>query len=200
MAERHRAAVFLDKDGTLVEDLPFDVSSLRLTEGAREGLPRLHQAGFRLFVISNQSGVALGRFSERELKLTKNRLLRLLARLGAPLTDFYYCPHHPEAVAPEFAKICCCRKPKPGLLFSASFDHGINLGESWFIGDILNDVEAGRRAGCRTILMDNGHETEWRLTPLRSPHFIVKDLREASKVILRSGQSKFPETSYAGKV
>ena len=174
---KDKRALFLDKDGTLIENVPFNVAPdrIRLAPGAAEGLPRLHAAGYKIIVISNQPGVALGYFPEVELLQVKKRIRELLGQLGVPLTDFFYCPHVVQ---------CGCRKPSPGLLFSAAFEHGINLGRSWFVGDILNDVEAGRRAGCGTVLLDNGNETEWEVSPLRRPDFTVPNLAAAAEVIL----------------
>ena len=154
-------AVFLDKDGTLIEDLPYNVvpSLIRLAPGAAEGVVRLHAAGYRLLVISNQSGVARGIFREEALAAVEETLRSLLSELGVPLAGFYYCPHHPEGVMPGYAIDCSCRKPGPGMILRAAEDHAIDLERSWFVGDILDDVEAGRLAGCRTVLIDNGNET-----------------------------------------
>ena len=180
-----RRAVFLDKDGTLIEDVPYNVDPelIRLGPGAALGLPRLHRAGFRLIVISNQAGVARGRFAESALRAVHDRLRGLLADLGVPLAGFYYCPHHPEGVVPRFAVSCGCRKPRPGLIVSAARQHRVDLTHSWMVGDILDDVEAGARAGCRTVLLDNGNETEWQLSPLRLPDRVATDLAEASEII-----------------
>lgn len=179
-------AVFLDKDGTLIEDVPYNVDPelLHLTQGAVEGLHVLHTAGYPLIVITNQSGVARGYFPESALVAVEERLRQLLAEVDIPLAGFYYCPHHPDGVVANYAIACSCRKPEPGLLIHAADSHGIDLRESWFIGDILNDVEAGRRAGCRTILIDNGNETEWQMSAQRSPHYVVSDLVEAAQVIM----------------
>jgi D,D-heptose 1,7-bisphosphate phosphatase len=178
-------AVFLDKDGTLIEDVPYNVNPDRmvLTPGAEEGLRSLHQAGYQLIVISNQSGVARGYFPETALKPVENHLRKLLADVGVPLAGFYYCPHYPGGVISSYAIACDCRKPQPGLLKQAAREHGIDLTQSWFIGDILNDVEAGRSANCRTILIDNGNETEWELSRDRLPHHVVSELAEAAKII-----------------
>lgn len=178
-------AVFLDKDGTLIEDVPYNVDPerIQLTRGAVEGLQLLHAAGYELIVITNQSGVARGYFPESALVEVEERLRQLLAEVGVPRLGFYYCPHHPDGVVQELAIACACRKPEPGLLLCAAADHDIDLAQSWFIGDILNDVEAGRSAGCRTILIDNGNETEWQLSPQRTPHYTVADLAEAAQVI-----------------
>ncbi len=178
-------AVFLDKDGTLIEDVPYNVNPalIRLTPGAEMGLRLLHQAGYQLIVISNQSGVARGYFPEAALTGVEARLQQLLGDFGVPLTGFYYCPHHPQGQVAAYAIDCTCRKPEPGLILQAAQEHGIELSQSWFIGDILNDMEAGMRAGCRTILLDNGNETEWILSPPRLPHYVVADLAEAAAVI-----------------
>jgi histidinol-phosphate phosphatase family protein len=179
-------AVFLDKDGTLIEDVPYNVDPtlIRLAPGAGDGLRQLHMAGYRLIVISNQSGVARGHFPEAALGDVERRLRELLADAGVPLAGFYYCPHHPAGVVPEYAFDCGCRKPAPGLIQRACRDHGLDVAASWFVGDILDDMEAGRRAGCRTVLIDNGNETEWVLTPAREPHHKAGDLAEAAALIL----------------
>ena len=181
----HRA-VFLDKDGTLVEDVPYNVdpAHIRLAPGAGAGLRRLHAAGFRLIVISNQSGVARGYFPESALAAMTECLRSLLAAEDVPLTGVYYCPHHPAGVIAGYAVECDCRKPAPGMMHRAAAEHGLDLSGSWFVGDILDDVEAGRRAGCRTVLIDNGNETEWVLGDGRLPHHLAADLEEAADIIV----------------
>lgn len=178
-------AVFLDKDGTLIEDVPYNVDpdKIRLTPHALEGLRLLRDAGMRLFIVSNQSGVAHGRFAEAALKPVEARLRDLLADGTIELDGFYYCPHHPNGKVPAYTYACECRKPQPGMLLRAAAEHRIDLTRSWMIGDILHDVEAGRRAGCQTILLDKGHETEWELTAERVPHHLATDLLGAAKTI-----------------
>jgi histidinol-phosphate phosphatase family protein len=180
--------VFLDKDGTLVEDVPYNVNpaQVRLAPGAANGLPRLAAAGFRLAVVSNQSGVARGYFPESALKGVETRLVELLGDIGVSLAGFFYCPHHPEGTIAGYAVACDCRKPAPGLVLAAARELGTDPRACWMVGDILDDVEAGRRAGCRTVLIDNGNETEWLPGPLREPHFRVRDLAEAADAILET--------------
>jgi histidinol-phosphate phosphatase family protein len=188
-----RAAVFLDKDGTLIEDVPYNVDPnlIRLTDGALNGLRALHDAGYLLIVVSNQSGIARGYFEEHALDAVEARLRLLLDAAGVSLADFYYCPHHPDGCIDAYSVECACRKPAPGLLARAARDHGVELARSWMIGDILHDVEAGRCAGCRTILLDVGHETEWELTPSRIPDFTVPSLDAAARLIIGiDGESK----------
>ncbi len=178
-------AVFLDKDGTLVDDVPFNVDPqhIRLAPGAIPGLCLLAQAGYELIVISNQAGVARGHFTEAELLDVEQHLRALLADIGVRLAGFYYCPHDPQGRVTSYAVPCGCRKPAPGLLLRAAAAHDIDLARSWFIGDILDDVEAGNRAGCRTVLI-YGNETEWRWSHERQPHAIVDDLGEAAHTVL----------------
>ncbi len=179
-------AVFLDKDGTLVEDVPYNVDPdrIRLAEGAIESLRLLQEQGYQLIVVSNQSGVARGFFEEPDLQRVINRLSEILSSAGVALTDFYYCPHHPEGSVRKYAVDCYCRKPQPGMLYRAAVEHNLRLADSWMVGDILHDVEAGNRAGCRTILIDNHHEMEWNMNPIRCPKFIVKNLVSAARSIL----------------
>jgi D-glycero-D-manno-heptose 1,7-bisphosphate phosphatase len=189
MSER---AVFLDKDGTLIEDIPYNVdpARIRFAPGAAEGLRLLHAAHYQLIVISNQSGVARGYFTEGMLLTVEARLRDMFSELGVRLTAFYYCPHHPDGVSPRYAIWCSCRKPAPGMLIQAALEHNIDLERSWFVGDILNDAEAGNRAGCRTVLIDNGNETEWLLTSQRTPLHIVADFKEATRVITSADEEQ----------
>lgn len=178
-------AVFLDKDGTLIDDVPYNIDPEKITlaHGCKNGLKQLNSYGYRLIVVSNQPGIAQGYFTLTDLKKTETALARMCAQFGVYLAAFYYCPHDPNGKIREYSISCSCRKPQAGLLKQAAREHAVGLQESWFVGDVLNDVEAGRRAGCRTILIDNGNETEWLLTPARTPHFIVSDLEEASGII-----------------
>jgi D-glycero-D-manno-heptose 1,7-bisphosphate phosphatase len=181
-----RPAIFLDKDGTLLDNVPYNVDPdrMHLASGAAEALLTFHRAGYTLIVVSNQSGVARGYFDEQALRSVDQRLRELLAGVGVPLAGFYYCPHHPLGSNPRYAVNCDCRKPAPGMILRAAADHGIALDHSWLIGDILDDIEAGRRAGCQTVLLANGNETEWRLSPLRCPKYLAEGLDAARRIII----------------
>lgn len=181
--KKFRPAVFLDKDGTLIDDVPYNVNPalITLAEGVQTGVQRLHSAGLALIVVTNQSGIARGYFTASALPAVREKLAALL---DVPLAGFYYCPHHPQGTVANYAIACECRKPNPGLLLKAATDHGIDLSRSWMIGDILNDVEAGHRAGCRSILIDNGNETEWILNSLRQPNIRANNFTQATDAIL----------------
>ncbi|MDB5815938.1 MAG: D-glycero-D-manno-heptose,7-bisphosphate 7-phosphatase 3 [Rhodocyclales bacterium] len=180
-----KPAVFLDKDGTLLVDVPFNVDPDRmvLAERACHALHALGKLDVPLVVVSNQPGVAQGRFHEEALCAVGQRLDTFFRYSGARLAGFYYCPHHPEGTRDEYAIRCNCRKPRSGLLQRAAADLGVALEHSWMVGDILDDIEAGNRAGCTTILIDNGNETEWLSGPLRSPHFTFANIGEAAALI-----------------
>jgi D,D-heptose 1,7-bisphosphate phosphatase len=175
-------AIFIDKDGTLIPDIPYNVDpeKITLTDNTVEGLQLLKDAGYLLIVISNQSGVERGYFKEAALVDVEAKIQGLLAgyNLLLELDGFYYCPH--------YAVQCDCRKPLPGLIFKAAQLHNIDLKSSWMIGDILNDVEAGNRAGCKTILIDNGNETEWLSGAYRIPTLTCKSINEAADFILQN--------------
>jgi histidinol-phosphate phosphatase family protein len=185
-----RRAIFIDKDGTLIEDVPYNVAPERiaLALGADRALPRLAREGFGLVVVSNQSGVARGYFQIEALRSVERRLRELLAEVGVCLAGFYWCPHHPEGQVKEYAIDCHCRKPRPGLLLRAARELHLDLSTSWMIGDILDDVEAAHAAGCRAVLLDNGGETQWRQSDARVPEGIAGDLVGAVDLILREGQ------------
>lgn len=154
-------ALFLDRDGTLVEprhypSLPAD---LILSAGIGPLLRRFQDAGWDLIVITNQSGLARGLFTEAALDAMHGYLRQMLRAWDVELTAIQYCPHHPAGTVASLAITCACRKPQPGMLLAAAAAHGIDLARSWMIGDILDDVEAGNRAGCRTALVDLGTES-----------------------------------------
>lgn len=183
---QRRSAVLLDKDGTLVDNVPYNVdpARIRLAAGAAEALPRLHEAGYALVVVSNQAGIARGIVTAREVEDAAAALGERVAAAGAKLSGFYYCPHDPVGAVAAFRRACDCRKPASGLLARAAAELALDLGRSWLVGDILDDIEAGRRAGCRTVLIDNGNETVWQLNPVRLPHHVVDRLDAAADIIL----------------
>jgi D-glycero-D-manno-heptose 1,7-bisphosphate phosphatase len=179
-------AIFIDKDGTMVENMPYntDPENMTLMEGALPMLAALDQAGYKLIIITNQSGIARGFFEESAIVRLNWQTFRLLKSVGITLTDFYYCPHHPDGAVSAYRVRCLCRKPMPGMLLQAAREHEIDLGASWMIGDILDDVEAGKRSRCKTVLFDHGSETEWVINANRTPDFRVARLEGLENLIL----------------
>lgn len=154
-----RRAVFLDRDGVIVEDVGYvtQPGQLRLLPGVPGALARLKAAGFHLFMATNQAVVARGMVTEEELVAIHDRISALLREAGGPGLDANYaCPHHPDATLPTYRLDCSCRKPKPGLLLRGAEEHRIDLSASFMVGDRLTDVAAGASAGCRTILVQTG--------------------------------------------
>lgn len=178
-----KPGIFLDKDGTLLQDVPYNVdpAHMQFERGVGEGLAQLAALGRPLIVITNQPGVAMGLFDEADLRIVERSLAAMFNEAGAALAGMYHCPHGPgqEGDSPG----CDCRKPAPGLLKRAAAEHGLDLARSWMVGDILNDVEAATRAGCRSVLVDNGHETQWKPGPGRTPTLRVKDFGAAARAI-----------------
>ncbi len=185
MKPEKKAAVFIDKDGTLIPDIPYNVDADLITvdEATGRGLQQIKQLGYLLIVVSNQPGIALGYFEETELGPVRDKIKSLLAPYRTEIDGFYYCPHHPQATRSPYAQRCACRKPQAGLILKAAHDFDIDLGRSWMIGDILHDVEAGKKAGCQTILVNNGNETEWQVSSLRIPDYVVRSVGEAAAVV-----------------
>lgn len=182
-------ALFLDKDGTLISNVPYnvDLHKIQLYENAMEELKALQRIGYKIVIVTNQPGVGLGFYDEDDVKKVGLYLAELLGRYAIELDGFYYCPHHPDSKSDPYKADCTCRKPKNGMLLQAADDLNIELFGSWMVGDILHDVEAGNSAGCYSVLIDNGNETEWEKGPYRTPDFCVKDLKGALKLIYESG-------------
>jgi D-glycero-D-manno-heptose 1,7-bisphosphate phosphatase len=161
-----RSAVFLDRDGTLIEDRHYlrDADAVRLLPGAAEAVRALSAAGLAAVVVTNQSGIARGLLTEDDYRASVRRLDELLGREGARLEASYHCPHLPELSGP-----CDCRKPGPLLYERAAADLGLDLARSWWVGDRLRDVEAAERFGARGILLrsgaDDAQDPRWTTAP-----------------------------------
>jgi D-glycero-D-manno-heptose 1,7-bisphosphate phosphatase len=184
-----RRVLFVDKDGTLIEDLPYNVdpARVRFAAGAREAVRRLGAASVELAIVTNQSGVARGYFGLDDLERLRGHLAAEVATLGGRLAGLYVCPHLPEGIVPNYARDCDCRKPLPGLLLRAADELGVDLSSSWFVGDTWMDVAAGAAAGCRTILV--GPEWQDRSTHPAGivPDAAVPDLLAAVRLVLAAG-------------
>jgi D-glycero-D-manno-heptose 1,7-bisphosphate phosphatase len=190
LAEVAIPAVFVDRDGTLTEEVGYvnHPSRLQLLPRAAEAVRRLNSAAIPVVMVTNQSGVARGYFSEETLAVVNAVLVDQLERAGARLAGVYVCAHHPTEGAPPFRAECDCRKPKPGLLIRAANDLGLDLAASWMVGDKPSDIEVGRRAGTGTVLVLTGYgrgEWEYRRQAFPAPPaYVADDLLDAVEWIL----------------
>lgn len=182
-------AIFLDRDETLIKD-PGYISSpdqVELLDGVPEAIIKLRELGYKLIVVSNQSAVARGIVTEKVLGKIHDRLKQLLAEKDAHLDRIYYCPYHPDGIVPKYRKESNNRKPNPGMLLTAAKDMDIDMEQSWCIGNGIRDIEAGKRAGCKTILIDT--PSHHKQTDFRTSHSDVRpdyrgvNLREAVNII-----------------
>ncbi len=185
------AAVFFDRDGTLIEDPGYlnHPDQVKLLDGAAEVLKELKLLDYRAVVVTNQSGVARGIVSEEMLGRIHERLGELLAQKGAALDGIYYCPYHPEGVIPKYRQDSDWRKPAPGMLLAAAEEMEIDLTRSWVVGDSPRDVEAGRRAGCRTILLQSASASQEE-TGTDGPDYVAVNIREAANMIKKIHRSE----------
>ncbi len=169
-----RAVVYLDRDGTINEDVGYigDPDRIRLLEGAARAIRRLNTEGVKVIVITNQSGVARGLYTEDELDEVNRRLVGLLEAEGAHLDGVYYCPHHPDDG-------CGCRKPEAGLVKKAAAEHGLSALRSYVVGDKASDIELAANIGAEGILVLTGMGKGQLEGLRRRPAFIARDLGEA---------------------
>jgi D-glycero-D-manno-heptose 1,7-bisphosphate phosphatase len=176
MPERRYA--LLDRDGTIIVDRHYlsDPAQVELLPGAAEGLRRLQDLGFGLVVVTNQSGIGRGYFDEAQLTRIHERMAALLAAEQVRLDGIYVCPHRPEAQ-------CSCRKPEPGLVFSAAVELNFEPSESLVIGDKSSDIVLGQRIGATTILVRTGYGTQTAAAATCQPDYIVDGLNEASHLM-----------------
>lgn len=173
MADKLWPAIFLDRDGTLMEDVDYcgDPKDVRVFASAPEALRKLRQRGYKLLVITNQSGIARGLFTEDEYREVEREMLR---QLGDGLIEAtYFCPHRPEDG-------CTCRKGSPEMVFKAARDYDLDLSRSYFIGDKKSDMDCGRNAGVKTILVQTGYGKQ---TSAQLADLIARDLAEAAVII-----------------
>jgi len=176
----------LDRDGTIIEDVGYlsDLCQIRILPGAVEAIRLLNSNGFKVIIVTNQAGVAKGHLSERKLQEINAMLMETMSDQGAHVEKIYYCPHHIEGTIEEYKKECSWRKPNPGMLKEAAREYDIDTANSFMVGDKTSDIEAGQRAGCRTIVVGTGI-THQELEMLSQPaDHVAADVFEAVKWLL----------------
>ena len=184
-----RPAVFLDRDGTIIGEVDYlrRPEDVRLLAHAAAAIRRLNEAGLPVVVTTNQSGIARGMLTEKDLEAIHDVLRHRLAARGAHLDAIHFCPHHPDAGRGRYRRRCRCRKPAPGMLLRAAKDLDLDLDRSFAVGDSERDLLAGRKVGCRTVLVQTGYgrKTQAEATgPLPADH-IARNLTEAVDWILQ---------------
>jgi D-glycero-D-manno-heptose 1,7-bisphosphate phosphatase len=191
-------AVFLDRDGTIIEDRGYlnHPDLLELIPNASEAIASLNRAGLKTIVVSNQSGVARGYFPESLLAVLHEKMLGLLSERGARIDAVYYCPHHPCVGEPPYRRDCECRKPKTGMIGRAANDFSLDIGRSYFIGDKISDMQTAANAGCKSLLVMTGYgKGEWEFNRSRlkkTPDYLAADLFDAAQWILKDVASFSP--------
>jgi D-glycero-D-manno-heptose 1,7-bisphosphate phosphatase len=178
-------AIFLDRDDTLIEDAGYinHPDQVKLLDSVADALRELKEMGYKLVVASNQSGVARGIVTEEVLDEIHDRLKQLLAEKGAFLDQIYYCPYHPDGIIPKYRKESDWRKPNPGMLLAAADEMDIDISQSWCIGNSSRDVDAGLRAGCKTILIDHSPYPKQSGPGESAPDYRAVNIKEAVNII-----------------
>jgi len=181
---KNRIAVFIDRDGTIIEELEYlkEPERIRLIPYSADAIRSLNEREILAIIVSNQAGVARGYFSEETVKEMNERLEELLSKEGAYLDAIYYCPHHAEFGPPEYRKDCNCRKPKPGMLLKAAKRFHLNLKGCYVIGDRADDIRLARNVGAKGILVLTGYGQ--RAREEIKPDYMTKDLYQAVKWII----------------
>lgn len=183
MSGKHRT-VFLDRDGTIARDVHYcrRVEDFEILPTVPQAIRLLNENGFKVVVITNQSGIARGYFTEETLLLIHQKMQEELARCNARVDAIYFCPHHPD-------EGCLCRKPKPALLLRAAVEVNIDLTLSYMVGDGQMDVQAGKAAGCKTVLMATGPNQGENQSLNQAPDYVADSLYKAVEWIIRDLQS-----------
>ncbi|MBI4464288.1 MAG: HAD family hydrolase [Acidobacteria bacterium] len=187
-----RRAVFFDRDGTLNEEVGYvnHPDRFQIFPFAAQAVREAKEAGLLAIVVSNQSGVARGLFSESLVQKLHRRLAREIIRQGGKLDAIFYCPHHPQGRVEKYRRDCTCRKPSSGLLEKAAADFGIHLASSFVVGDRYVDVAMAHRVGARSVLVLTGYgRGEWeyfRKSWPQPPDYVAKNVRDAVRWILRN--------------
>jgi len=176
-------AVFLDRDGTIIEDTNYlnSPTKIKFLPGAIDAIRKINQSGFKTVIISNQAGVAKGKITPDELVLVDEAFIETISKEKGRIDAGYYCPHHPD-----FGSDCDCRKPKPGMILKAAKDYQIDLKQSYMIGDKDIDVECGQNAGTKSIRILSNYE----LSSSLKPDYFAKDLKEAVEWIIKDSTQR----------
>ncbi len=183
---KQQAAVFLDRDGTLNEEVGYldSLDNLHVFPVAYEAVRLINRSGMKAVVITNQSGVARGFFDEAFVGTVHARMQEMFRRRKARIDRFYHCPHHPTEGTGRYRVACPCRKPEPGLLLRASEEMSLDLAASYMVGDMPKDIEAARKVGAKGVLVKTGYGSERSSSPVRPDH-VAADVLDAVQWIMK---------------
>ena len=203
MTKNGRVAVFFDRDGTIIKEVGYlsRLEDMELLPGAGKAIRFLNQKGIMTIVVTNQSGVARGLFSEDLVRKVHAQLQKALQQEGAFLNRLYYCPHHPEHGDEKYRKDCFCRKPNIGMLQKAARDMNIDLGRSYLIGDTMKDVETAGNGGMKGIIVLSGYGKEEvkkieSRNPKKNPVYVASDLLMAVQWVTKDIEKGKNENSH----
>lgn len=193
-----KPAVFLDRDGVINElvlnpatqeyEPPHSPDDLVLFPDVIPSLCALQDAGFDLFLVSNQPDYAKGKATLEQIQAVHAKLDQILKSEGILFCDYFYCYHYPDGIVPEYSFVCECRKPKPYFLMKAIRNYGIDLAHSWMVGDRDSDIECGKTVGSRTILVEEPHSAGYRGAV--TPDFHARNIREVVRIILWNSENE----------
>ena len=180
-------AIFLDRDGVIIEQKPhhYKINETVFIPGVFEALQLAQEAGYKLIIITNQAGIAKQKYTEQDYHTLMSWMGSIFSAEGILFDAVYYCPHHPDGVLEQYRKICDCRKPNPGLLHQAIREKGVDISRSFMIGDQTWDILAGKRVGCKTILVQTGYGGKDGKYEV-DPDYVAADLKDAIHFILKS--------------
>jgi D-glycero-D-manno-heptose 1,7-bisphosphate phosphatase len=184
--------VFIDRDGTISEEVGYvnHISRYQVYPWTAAAIRNFNEAGLKAIVVTNQAGVARGYFTEELVKQVHEKLVTEMTRAGARFDAIYYCPHHPSVGEPPYRQSCNCRKPKTGMLKRAAAEFGIDVSQSFVIGDRYGDIELAENAGAQSVFVLSGYglgEYEYqRHKWKRQPDWVARDLLEASQLVLQA--------------
>jgi D-glycero-D-manno-heptose 1,7-bisphosphate phosphatase len=196
---KKNAAVFLDRDGTINEEVGYldSIDKLNLFAYTAEAIRLINESGMKAVVMTNQSGVAKGYFTEEFVRTVHERIQEMLRERGAFIDAFYYCPHHQTEGIGVYLQSCACRKPGAGMLIKASKELDIDLRRSYTVGDMLKDIQVARTVGAKGILVKTGYGINTIEKDLTSdspeicqPSYIAEDILDAVKWIIKDRKKK----------
>ncbi len=178
-------AIFLDRDGVINDDRGYiyKIEHYKFISGVFEALQLLQKHNYKIFIVTNQGGIGKNYYSQDDYQILTNWIKQQLKKNNLEITQIYHCPHHPEAVIERYKVVCDCRKPKPGMLLQAAKEHNILLSSSFMIGDCTTDIQAGKSAGCKTILVKTGYGGSDKICLIK-PDYISENLLQAARLVL----------------